>query len=79
MPGLMIGGPLAPMAAMLAAGVVGGAVLGGATGSIISCREIGVQNDSHYMVTYKSLKHPEGFHIEAVSYTHLTLPTTPYV
>lgn len=53
MPGLMIGGPLAPIAAMLATGVVGGAMLGGATGSVISCREVGVQNETHYMLHYK--------------------------
>ena len=67
----MIGGPLAPLAAMLAAGVVGGAVLGGATGSIISCREIGVQNDSHYMTNtamaaqmFKAMQHPDGWMVE---------------
>ena len=53
LPGLMIGGPLAPLAAMLASGVIGGAMLGSAAGSVISCREIGMQSDSHYLVKYK--------------------------
>jgi hypothetical protein len=60
MPGLMIGGPLAPLAAMLAAGVLGGALIGGTAGSLISCREIGVQNDSHFMVQFKKSRMPDG-------------------
>ena len=64
MPGLMLGGPLAPVAAMVAAGMVGGAMIGGTAGSLISCREVGVQNDTHYMVQYKQVMHPDGFAFE---------------
>ena len=49
MPGLMMAGPMAPLAAMVTAGMLGGAMVGGATGSMISCREVGVQNDTHFM------------------------------
>ncbi len=43
LPGLMMAGPMAPLAAMVTAGMVGGAMIGGAAGSMISCREVGVQ------------------------------------
>lgn len=64
MPGLILGGPLAPVAAMVTAGMIGGAMIGGAAGSMISCREIGVQNDSHVIVQYKKMQHPQGFVVE---------------
>ena len=60
--GLIIGGPLAPLAATLTAGVLGGALLGGTAGSLISCREIGVQNETHFMMNeFRKVYHPEGF------------------
>ena len=41
--------------------------------------ETGLKNDSGY--TWKSLRMDNEYidNIESVSYTHLTLPTTPYV
>ncbi len=64
MPGLMMAGPMAPVAAMVAAGMLGGAMVGGAAGSLISCREVGVQNSSHYMIEYKPVEHPDGFMLD---------------
>ena len=61
LPGLMLAGPLAPLATMLTAGVLGGAVLGGTAGSIISCREVGAQNETHYMI---QVQHPDGYMLE---------------
>ena len=67
MPGLVIGGPLAPLAATLTAGVLGGALLGGTAGSLISCREIGVQNETHFMMNeFRKVYHPEGFVVGAI-------------
>ncbi len=67
MPGLVIGGPLAPLAAMLTAGVLGGALLGGTAGSLISCREIGVQNETHFMMSeFRKIHHPEGFLVSTI-------------
>ena len=71
MPGLVIGGPLAPLAATLTAGVLGGALLGGTAGSLISCREIGVQNETHFMMNeFRKVYHPEGFVVGADSISH---------
>ena len=67
MPGLIIGGPLAPLAATLTAGVLGGALLGGTAGSLISCREIGVQNETHFMMNeFRKVYHPEGYVVGTV-------------
>lgn len=63
LPGLMLGGPLAPLAAMVTAGMIGGAMIGGTAGGMISCREVGVQNDTHYMVQFKQVMHPDGFQV----------------
>jgi hypothetical protein len=62
--GLILGGPLAPVAAMVTAGMLGGAMVGGAAGSLISCREVGVKNDSHLLIQYKEMRHPDGFMVE---------------
>ena len=65
--GLIIGGPLAPLAATLTAGVLGGALLGGTAGSLISCREIGVQNETHFMMNeFRKVYHPEGYVVGTV-------------
>ena len=72
MPGLVIGGPLAPLAATLTAGVLGGALLGGTAGSLISCREIGVQNETHFMMNeFRKVYHPEGFVVGAMTIVYM--------
>ena len=46
--------------------MLGGALLGGTAGSLISCREIGVQNETHFMMNeFRKVYHPEGFVVGA--------------
>ena len=47
--------------------MLGGALLGGTAGSLISCREIGVQNETHFMMNeFRKVYHPEGFVVRTV-------------
>ncbi|CAB4061527.1 unnamed protein product [Lepeophtheirus salmonis] len=45
----LLSGPFAPVATIITAGLVGGA-LGGTAGSLISCREVGLQNGTHALI-----------------------------
>lgn len=32
-----------------------------------SCREIGVQNETHYLIQYRRTRHPDGYHVDVDS------------
>ena len=52
--------------------MLGGALLGGTAGSLISCREIGVQNETHFMMNeFRKVYHPEGFVVGASKIVNL--------